>query len=371
MNLPNPAKTVILLPSMGPQGFMPDTHAVADSLRRLNVMPLMQDIGDDFAFGLVSWDNVDLVDCSHMRGCLPNFTKYKGILEKIGRVDPEIKVIPGTRERDWIASKSAYLSALEKQNIPIIPTCHVDVGEEQENLNDAVNQALSYIENSDVREFVLKPSVSALAVGLEFIQVQKDGSFEVTIPAKGNTSSEVQKYDDQEGFVKYLRNYLRNSQSADGTFLLQEYVENLETSAVFIGGVPHYVERTTGEKHIAHGQYGGEDILIQDPKPELVERVQSVIDVLPEEIKNSPYLRIDVMELENGEYILAEIEGAGAARLFLDLAGRVDEYAQMLKDIANNQFQPERMAAQVIDASLEIEDPANDPEPEGLKIKEA
>jgi hypothetical protein len=53
--------------------------------------------------------------------------------------------------------------------------------------------------------------------------------------------------------------------------------------------------------------------------------------VLPDSVGRSPFLRIDCpWDIEQEKYILSEIEGAGAARLWLKEAGRVQDYSQML-----------------------------------------
>lgn len=129
----------------------------------------------------------------------------------------------------------------------------------------------------------------------------------------------------------------------DDAFLLQDYVENLETSCVFIEGKPHYVERTCAASRIAHEKYGGMNTVLPEAEvdPRLKAFVKRVFDSLPRYVQTSPYFRIDVMwDTEGERYRLAEIEGAGATRLWLEQSGRAKDYAQMLIVHATQRYDP-------------------------------
>ncbi len=168
-----------------------------------------------------------------------------------------------------------------------------------------------------------------------FIDCEQDGSFTLQFPYIDKESySSV--YKDAAALGVFLKQYLEHTPSPDETFLLQDYVENIEVSAVFIDGKPHFIRREPGsESHVAHYRYGGKDTLITAPDRALVSFVQKIYTVLPEKIQNTPFFRIDVMwDSLHEKYVFGEIEGAGAARLWMEEAGRVEDYAQMLVKLA-------------------------------------
>lgn len=340
----------ILIPHMG-AGNMPDFDAIKSSLERLGAEVLNADLSDNSQILRdLPWDGIGVVDLSNMRGCLTSYDKYHGIIDRLhdfmmleGFGDNDVSILPRPCDIRWIANKTNYLQYLTARDVPIIPTTYISATKDPDhatpitqpdNVDECVAQMFQFMDNSKKKRFVLKPSTSSLGRGLVFIERNggDDNTFKVILPKEGQTSHETQ-YCGQETFIEsFLMPYFLNTPSHDHRFLFQEYVKNLETSAVFVNGTPHFVERTQGpDSMIAHARYGGTDTVITNPDLALVEFVNKVMKSLPSDIQRSMFLRIDAMRnLETGEYILSEIEGAGAVRLWLREAGRVEDYARML-----------------------------------------
>ncbi len=364
----------ILLPSMGAKE-MPDFDAIKSQLEKMGVEVISANLSKKDVARKLTWDKIDVIDLSNMRGCLTSFDKYIGILDRLyDHIDAQekknriISVIPEYDDLLWIASKATYLTHLHNQNIATIPTQilstlkdieNASIIAQPDNFEAMFAQMKNFIDQSNKDKFVLKPSTSSLGRGLFFIDHNKETNrYTLSLPTEDNSvvKTSFANFDDMTNF---LTSYFTNTPSPDHHFLFQEYVENLETSAVFIDGSPHFVERTQGaESHIAHARYGGQDRIIQTPDIELVRFVQEVMKALPENIQNSAFLRIDVMkDIETGDYMLAEIEGAGAARLWLKEANRVEDYARMLVEEGTKNQRP--MLGQ---APVPEQDLGNDPD---------
>lgn len=342
----------ILIPSMGAKE-MPDFEQIEASLLCKGTNVLSVDFSESGSMRRLDWNNIDIVDLSNMRGCLTSYDRYLGILDRMydyihqqEENGHKITVTPKYDAIEWIASKANYIDYLNNQQIQTIPTqilCKLKEPEsasiisQPDNFDTLFSEMQEFFETSNTNHFVLKPSTSSLSRGLIFIdQVPENGSFVVALPMEeGEPNKSCYKsFDDLKS---YLVPYLTNIPSPDHCFLLQEYVPNIETSAVFVNGTPHFVKRLQGEQsHIAHARYGGVDQIDPNPERDLVNFVYSVMQALPTNIQNSCFLRIDVMkDLENDKYILSEIEGAGAARLWLKEAKRTDDYTRMLIDEAS------------------------------------
>lgn len=360
-------RPTILLPNMG-EGDLPDNEAIKRELETLGAEVVSTDIAHNGNLRHLAWDKIDVIDLRNMRGSLTNYTKYMSLVERIqdkvesqARKGHNIKVLPGYEEILWIAPKANYMPYVQENGIETIPTQiitrHSDSQRpsvtDADSLDQAVDQTMEYINTRDAHRYVVKPSISSLAKNLIFIERQ-EGGYKIEIPHE--RTSDFSDVMGEAELRQNLRSYFNFATSPDEAFLVQDFVENLETSAVFVNGIPHYIERTCGSKSIAHARYGGKDTLVENPEPALVEFVNKVRDVLPENVRSSPFLRIDVMKDTNtGEYIFSEIEGAGAIRLWLEEAGRVQEYASLLVALAS-EAQPEYVPVRVSIANM------NDPE---------
>jgi len=344
----------VLLPSMGAKE-MPDFDAIKSRLENKGAKVISANLSKKEVTRELPWNEIDVIDLSNMRGCLTSFDKYTGILDRLyDKIETQesnnrfISVIPEYEDLLWIASKATYLTHLHNQNIAIIPTQtlstlkdtdNASIIAQPDNFEDMFAQMKGFIDQSNKEKFVLKPSTSSLGRGLFFIDYNREThGYTLSLPTEDDSAVKTSFINFDE-MTNFLTSYFTNTPSPDHHFLFQEYIENIETSAVFVDGSPHFVERTQGaESHIAHARYGGQDRVIENPEIELVRFVQKVMESLPHRIQNSAFLRIDVMkDLETDNYMLAEIEGAGAARLWLKEANRIEDYAQMLiKEGINN-----------------------------------
>lgn len=327
------------------EGDMPDNNDVITHLEENGALVLHHDLSNVEKLRELPWNLIDVVDLRNMRGSLTNFDKYIGIVDRIYDKIAEqknrghqISTVPTYEAIKWIASKANYYRFLDVKNIPTIPTKIIRRHSldtrpsitDPNMMDQAIQDTLSYIENSSKNKFVLKPSVSSLAKKLIFIERDTTGDFLVESPLESKPS-DFYEYSSGKQIEDFLRQYFAMTPSPDECFLIQEYIENLETSAVFIGGKPHFVERTYGKARIAHKRYGGEDTILEDVEDDLHQFIAHVMNVLPEFVRSSPFLRIDVMwDQENKKYVLSEIEGAGAARLWLTQAQTGADYANIL-----------------------------------------
>lgn len=332
---------------------MPDFEALTEVLQKnLGVEVISADLSKPGTLSSLPWERIGVVDLSHMRGCLTSFDAYMGVLDRLhdhmrleGYGDDEVSIIPRYDEVKWIASKAKYLSFLEEQSVPIIPTTYISCFKEPDkttpitqpdNVKEALRNIYDFMRTSDKDKFVLKPSISSLGRGLRFIEILEnngeDSVFRVEMPREGGKSHEAIFEGTKEFKDKFLIPYFLTTTSPDHRFLLQEYIDNLETSVVYVNGDAHFVERTQGEdSHIAHARYGGQDTILTNPDPKLVKFANDVMVSLPPSVRSSLFLRVDVMKnLETGDYVLSEIEGAGAIRLWLRESNRVEDYARML-----------------------------------------
>ncbi|MEM8832965.1 MAG: hypothetical protein AAGB32_00345 [Pseudomonadota bacterium] len=346
----------ILMPTMG-EGDMPDTQALADKLRAEGWSVIHADFSGDLqtASNKVDWTQIDIVDTRNMRGSLTNFTTYSAILDEINdqirkqrRAGRVVTTTLDDRTIKWLSNKSDYLKKLEDLGVKIIPTTVISfqkdgIRDNPVSRRSAAENIYSKLVSSECDNWVIKPSTSALAKGLRFIDVDRDtGKIVITVTeprqqaANDDAHQVTTTYEDKEAFIEAMAEYMRLENTHDGRFLLQEYVDNLETSAVFINGKAHYVERPTGPSHIAHGNFGGQDIPKpkKDIDPNIIQFVDYIRSQLPPEVISAKFLRIDVMQQAGNGLILGEIEGAGAARLWLGEAkGAIKNYTEMLKDM--------------------------------------
>lgn len=363
LDFPSNNRACVMIPHMG-AGNMPDFDTIKSTLQSKGITVLNPDLSRKEALKELPWDQIGVIDLSNMRGCLTSFDKYLGILDRLHDfIEREtegkqtISMFPDYDDIKWIACKTKYLSFLEEHDVPIIPTEHISSVKDPENasiiaqpdnIDHLLYQIYDFIGESPTNKFVLKPSTSSLGRGLVFIDYEKNTStFNVTIPKEDEKPHETQ-YRGHKSFVeRFLKPYFLNTASHDHRFLFQQYVNNLETSAIFINGTPHFVERTQGENsHIAHARFGGKDTIIETPELELVEFVGRVMKALPPNIRQSMFLRVDVMKnLDTQKYILSEIEGAGATRLWLKEANRTDDFAAMLQHCAISPHLPNKNTA--------------------------
>lgn len=356
-----PAKTggsLIYLPTMG-AGHMPDTSDLIAKLREKGVEVVNGDIdpNDLKKFQQLPWERIDVIDLSHMRSCLTSFDKYMGIVnllllkqEEEAKRGHVIEIFPKKDVIDFLAHKAEYLRYFHDRRVDIVNSLairkHSKKGrpssEDPDQIDQAAAKVISFMEQkSDKEDFVLKPSVSSLGKGLIFLHFnRKENKFSVEFPHEGRDSN-TRDFDDKNAFDQFLKHFFSAVASPDDAFIIQEYVQNTELSAVLVNGTTHYVLRTPGPSRIAHARYGGQDIIILESElpDELLDFIQNVERKLPGDVLTSPFLRIDIYVRPDGSYALGEIEGAGAVRLWLKESGRLDEYADMLISLAHKNRQ--------------------------------
>jgi len=178
--------------------------------------------------------------------------------------------------------KKTYLSELEQNGVPIIPTLFV------ENIfdNAEINTIIPIIESKNYTEIVIKPSVSASAYNTEKLETK-------------NLRVEIAK----------LRTKLQTTNIVDKiahSFMIQPFIPSVTT----IGEFSHIIinnkfsfaimkKTATGDFRV---QNGNRELMI--PTPEQVEFSEKVMKGLG---KNVLYARVDFLEHE-GKFLLMELE---------------------------------------------------------------
>lgn len=357
-------KPLVIFPQLG-EGDMPDSAAVEASLKRRGVEVLRADFSNDIneTIANIPWHRVSAIDLRNMRGGLTQFDFYTTVVDLLSaKISAEklrghhISMTLSKETIEWVAHKAVYFAKLKELGISTLPTKTIEFGTagrdianftDTAKVSDAVDNAVNYIKGRESTDrFVLKPSTSALAQGLIFIDYCRDeGTYSISQPqpkgASNDNESEMIFHSGlpEDEFKSALNQYLVNYRTHDKRWLLQDFIENLETSAVYVDGKPHFVTRHTGETDIAHGNYGGVDKVTDQNEidPKLIAFVDRIHSCLPECVRNSPFFRIDVMKnLETDEYMLGEIEGAAAARLWLSESGKDKVYAKYLKNLVTS-----------------------------------
>jgi len=336
--------TVILMPTMG-YGSMPDSPAIKEALSKRNIEVCAPDLSDRSTYYSVPWEKVRLVELRDMRGGLSDFQTFLHIRASIsaqilsvqGAVE-RVPFVPAQPVTDWIYNKTNYFEYLNAQDINGLWTRTFYTTLDDDLLQDHRMALIGLIMISEPSKFVLKPSLGALASSLVMIETKVSGSSgdEVTASAIHYLSDGQRTiYDrlDQKSINNFLKDYLSGLGKQYSDAMFQPFVPNEETSAVYIGGEPHFVRREVGPYHIAHENFEGKNELLSDDQVEedIREFAQTVFDALPEITRQSPYLRVDVMRTKKtNELVLGEIEGAAATRLWLEESGRAEEYADLL-----------------------------------------
>jgi len=340
----NSLQSVILMPHMG-EGKMPDNIPVAEHLKDMGLVPLQPDLSDPEVIRSLPWDKIQVIDLRYMRGSLTNYTLYKQLvyrlhdmIEQEQNKGHQIDIFPKLDAIEWIASKENYTHHINQRGIPTIPTTFIKrhsqekkpSTEEPDQLQEAVDQTMAEIKKG--HKLVLKPAISSLARNIIFISSDANG-FLIEIPRLEKESDKF-TFSTETELQNFLLRHFEQTTSPDETFLLQKFVPNIEISGVYLNGIPHFVKRTPGEQtDISHHKYGGEDEIITGILEDCTDFFNEIYNSLPDHVRATPFIRLDAMwDIENEQYIFAEIEGAGASRLWIEEADRTKEYATMLKD---------------------------------------
>ncbi|NER51484.1 MAG: hypothetical protein F6J92_33480 [Symploca sp. SIO1A3] len=269
------------------------------------------------------WEEIDIIDVRYCRGIARNWlSTYKRIFDELqdflqiqetrGNV---ITVTPSFATLHWVLYKAGYIKELQEQKISMIPTMIISPppdGHSEFDIVDYLNQAGS-------EGIVLKPAVGSGANKLEFIRKVIDSEYQY----------QVKSYYLDNHQEKQIINFIKNYQELNSHFqdycnqinipILVQHFEKItsEISMVFVGEIPHCIERTTAPNMgIAHERFGGENILIINPSNKWLTFAQEVYQALPEVAKKTISLRIDMFERLDGKLVLSEIEGASHRTFF-------------------------------------------------------
>ena len=277
----------------------------------------------------INYDEISLIELRSCRGWQTKWNDFKPWLMELKTSVTQYKqttgrTIPIVNDVDVFSTflSKAYLIDLQRNGVEIVPTTIVKP-------NDDVD--IHYLVKSYDR-FVLKPTRGSKARGLVFGQKLGNGKYKLTFPTlnEAPTFKILNKVD----FTTYFDTYRKESYENTGNGIaVQQFVEGLETSAVWLGGRFHFIDRTVAEgKLVAHEEFGGQNILNVQPDRQLSRVASHTLGVIKNNLGVDPaYLRIDMLfdGSPNSRPKILEIE-AGSARLFLDKADRAYDYANLL-----------------------------------------
>lgn len=272
----------------------------------------------------------DMVELRHCRGWQLQWAEFSKLLAKLQKMG--LLMVNPPSMFQWVVSKSSYLLELEGRGVRIVPTAVVRSGD--------VVTLQNYLDKSKNQSVVIKPDHGARAVDVQFVQIVGHDTFKVVEPHKTeNSTCIINSLQLEERFAVY------RDQAHREKILVQDYLpEGREISAILIEGKFRFVETTKSSRPdalVAHDEYGGLNIPLPSVNPTLEAFVKQVVEAMPEDVRDSPYIRIDTIQSGNQIYLL-EIEG-GTPRLFLKETARAREYAIMLKHQASfTRMQPKR-----------------------------
>jgi hypothetical protein len=280
---------------------------------------------DDFTDRFI-WEEIGLIDIRYCRGVPRNWEKgYKHIFSELNQFlksrqqqGLQIKVSPSFQTLEWVLDKVAYTEELQRKGILTLPIIAVPPPNYSEHSSVKLD-IVDHINRADVERIVLKPATGSGANNLEFITKTMGAAskYEVEFYQMDSNNSGKKSTLFLQGEQELYEHFKNYRSSLKQVVIVQDYVKTVaEISAVYINGVPHFVERLTGEdSRVAHERFGGKNTLILDPPQSWRSFAQNVYQTLPATVKNTISIRIDIFQCSDGKLLLSEIEGA-SQRLF-------------------------------------------------------
>ena len=273
-----------------------------------------------------NWDEIGLIDVRYCRGLPRRWESgYKTIFTKLDRFlslqkeqGRHIRTIPSFRALNWVLNKAGYLADLRSHDLPMARTELIpDINERQ-----ASEFVVShYMNQTDLEHIVIKPSVGSGSDGMEFISRVKAGKYKYLVEQYQRDKSDsglknTFGLENDDALNQHFRAYRFRYKMP---IILQEFIRITgEISAVYIDGIPHFIERTLGQNtKIAHEKFGGENILIHHPPDSWRTLADKIYKLIPAAIRKRNSIRIDMFECEDRGLLFSEIEGA-SHRLFFE-----------------------------------------------------
>jgi glutathione synthase/RimK-type ligase-like ATP-grasp enzyme len=273
---------------------------------------------------------LDLKDCRGWQKRFDFFKEQLDILQqRIRQTGRTIPIINPPEMFEWIASKE-YLAEFRGKGVAIVETEFLT----RTAVTDRWPDILQLIDKNPDRRIVLKPARGSRAEHLIFITRRGEDSFHWSAPKPLDDSSptpHTAMYTSEALTTKLQAYALEMWREQQPAILIQQFCRGMEISAVFIGSNAHYVSRTTGPEGIAHDDFGGKILPQSQPEPSVAALARQVKEALPENLKNCPFVRVDMLKDGDNPPVLLEVE-AGSARLFLIETARTNEYASMIWD---------------------------------------
>jgi glutathione synthase/RimK-type ligase-like ATP-grasp enzyme len=284
------------------------------------------------AFARIDLNGVAAIDLRDCRGWQKHFDFFKeqlGVLqERIRTTGRAVPIINPPEMFEWVASKE-YLAEFKNRGIAIVETeflTRTAAADHWPDIFSLINK------NPDVR-LVLKPARGSRAEHVVFVTKRGEDAFELSAPKPfGESSSEALLTFTGEALKARLKSYAMEMWRAQQpAILIQQFCRGIEISAVLIGSRAHYVRRTAGPEGIAHDDFGGTNLPEVNPHPLVVALAMQVKEALPDELRDCPFVRVDMLKDGDNPPVLLEVE-AGSARLFLIETARTNEYADMIRE---------------------------------------
>jgi hypothetical protein len=257
------------------------------------------------------WNDIAVIDYRFCRG-IPRHWKshfeafFTSLFERVAELASKghpIALTPAPTALDWVLRKSNQLTHIQEAGLRTVPT----------EIFPNTNELFAHLAEVAVppSTWVIKPDIGSGADRVIFLNRSTSGfdlrSYKVSI------TGEKTENHDQFNSADELSTFLTSYYSArDIPLLLQPRLDiKRELSAVYIGGIPHFIERLPAADHdIAHERFGGSNTYVLSPDERWRSLAQAVYTALPEASYKSASLRIDLFETGEGEFLFSEVEGA-------------------------------------------------------------
>lgn len=296
------------------------------------------------------WGKIGVIDIRYCRGLPRRWEEgYKSIFSNLNQFltsqqeqGNTIRVTPSIQTIEWVLDKAGYMEEL--QGIAAVPTVIIPPlfhNKEQQPIDFDIT---AYFSRKNVDRIVLKPTIGSGADNLEFIaKVDKDShKYEVELYQRDSSDAgckDIIPLADDQTLRAHFQDYRTR---LNRPVMLQDYVETVcEVSAVYINGIPHFVERSLGENtKIAHEKFGGENTFVLHPPQSWKTFAQEVYQALPDSAKKTVSIRIDIFNCTDGRLLLSEIEGASHRVFFPEFLTHFKENPEAEKqEIKHLKFQ--------------------------------
>ncbi|MCP4400860.1 MAG: hypothetical protein GY801_26610 [bacterium] len=289
---------------------------------------LLEEDGIETLIAGIPWNEVAVIDYRYCSGVPRHWNSHyhrffyslQTRLNELEQDGHDVEVTPSIATLEWVLSKVRQVKAIERAGIPTIPYRVISHADDFEPI--FIN-SLNALESD---KWVLKPDIGSGGDRICFIN-QNETGFSVTVyrvDFHKNKHKQSKHFAKKNEWVAYISHVYIPS---DFPIILQPLLDvKREISAVYIDGLPHFIERLPAEgHHIAHERFGGKNIYVCQPKETWGQLAEEVFHAIPRSARHSISLRLDFFETHEGLFYFSEVEAA-SNRILLPIT--LDYYRQ-------------------------------------------